>query len=241
MPHPLIVSWSGGKDSTLALAALRASAAWEPIILLTSVTAGYDRVAIHGVRRDLLREQAAALGLELREFTLEPGCSNDEYDAAHAAALRDAAAESGARQVAFGDLFLEDVRRYREERVSALGLEPLFPLWGEDTALLARRFVAEGYRAHLVCVDTTQLAADFAGRSFDAALLRDLPEGVDPCGERGEFHTFVGDGPGFTRAVRCAPGEVVLRDARFAYCELVPEGHSSGGGAAPSRASAPVA
>jgi uncharacterized protein (TIGR00290 family) len=222
MPRPLILSWSGGKDSTLALAALRATGEWNPITLLTSVTAIYDRIAIHGVRRVLLRAQAEALGLPLHEFTLQPACSNAAYDAALAEALTAARQESGARHVAFGDLFLEDVRGYREERVAALGLTPLFPLWGENTAALAGRFVDEGHVAHLVCVDTTLLPASFSGRRFDHALLAALPAGVDPCGENGEFHTFVSDGPGFSTPVGCTPGEVVLRDGRFAYCDLVP-------------------
>jgi uncharacterized protein (TIGR00290 family) len=224
VPEPLILSWSGGKDSTLALAALRASGDWDPIVLLTSVTSGYERVSIHGVRRELLVAQAEALGAPLHEFRLEPAGSNEAYDAALAGALRGAAEGTGARHVAYGDLFLADVRRYREERLVALGLTPVFPLWSEDTTRLARAFVASRYAAWLVCVDTTQLAADYAGRAFDAGLLADLPEGVDPCGENGEFHTFVWDGPAFAFPVRCQPGEVVLRDGRFAYAELVPAG-----------------
>jgi uncharacterized protein (TIGR00290 family) len=222
MPKPLILSWSGGKDSALALAALRACGEWDPIILLTSVTAGFERVSIHGVRREWLLAQAAALGAPLREFRLEPGCTNADYDAALGAALESVTAESSARHVAYGDLFLVDVRRYREERLAALGLTPVFPLWGQDTAQLARDFVDGGYAAWLVCVDTTQLSAEYAARSFDAALLADLPEDVDPCGENGEFHTFVWNGPGFDTPVRCQPGEVVLRDGRFAYAELQP-------------------
>ena len=222
MPEPLILSWSGGKDSTLALDTLRASGEHAPIVLLTSVTAGYDRISIHGVRRELLRAQAEALGLPLHELTLQPECSNEAYDAALATALEALRARYGARRVAFGDLFLEDVRRYREERVGALGFEPVFPLWGMDTAALAGSFVARGFQARLVCVDTTQLDARFAGRAYDAALLDDLPRTVDPCGENGEFHTFVTCGPGFGAPVACDVGDVVLRGGRFAYCDLVP-------------------
>ncbi|HEX6747787.1 MAG TPA: hypothetical protein VF092_10890 [Longimicrobium sp.] len=222
MPEPLILSWSGGKDSALALDALRACGAYDPIVLLTSVTGGYERIAIHGVRRGLLRAQADALGLPLHEFELRPACSNDEYEAALAAALGDVRGRFGATRIAFGDLFLEDVRRYREERVTPLGFEPLFPLWGRDTAALAREFVARGFQARLVCVDTTQLDASFAGRAYDAALLADLPATVDPCGEKGEFHTFVTHGPGFRSPVACDIGEVVIRDGRFAYCDLLP-------------------
>ena len=222
MPEPLILSWSGGKDSALALDALRASGEHAPIVLLTSVTAGYDRISIHGVRRELLRAQVEALGLPLHELTLQPECSNEAYDAALASALEALRARYGARRVAFGDLFLEDVRRYREERVGALGFEPVFPLWGMDTAALAESFIARGFQARLVCVDTTQLDARFAGRAYDAALLDDLPRTVDPCGENGEFHTFVTAGPGFDTAVAYDVGEVVLRGGRFAYCDLVP-------------------
>jgi uncharacterized protein (TIGR00290 family) len=224
MPQPLILSWSGGKDSTLALDALRASGEHAPIVLLTSVTAGYERIAIHGVRRELLRAQAASLGLPLHEFELQPDCSNDDYEAALAAALAEVRERFGARRIAFGDLFLEDVRRYREERVTPLGFEPIFPLWGRDTAELAREFVDRGFQARLVCVDTTQLGAGFAGRAYDAALLADLPPAVDPCGEKGEFHTFVVGGPGFSSPVDYEVGEVVLRNERFAYCDLVPAG-----------------
>ena len=221
-PEPLILSWSGGKDSALALDALRASGEHAPIVLLTSVTAGYDRISIHGVRRELLRAQVEALGLPLHELTLQPECSNEAYDAALATALEALRARYGARRVAFGDLFLEDVRRYREERVGALGFEPVFPLWGMDTAALAGSFIARGFQARLVCVDTTQLDARFTGRAYDAALLDDLPRTVDPCGENGEFHTFVTAGPGFDTAVAYDVGEVVLRGGRFAYCDLVP-------------------
>jgi uncharacterized protein (TIGR00290 family) len=223
MTGPLILSWSGGKDSSLALDRLRARGERE-IVLLTSVTAGYDRVAIHGVRRELLRAQAAALGLPLHEFELQPACTNEAYETAFAAALHELRGRYGARRIAFGDLFLEDVRRYREERVAPLGFAPEFPLWGEDTAALARAFVARGFQARLVCVDTTQLDASFAGRAFDARLPADLPPSVDPCGERGEFHTFVTAGPIFSRPIDVEVGEVVLRDGRFAYCDLLPAG-----------------
>jgi uncharacterized protein (TIGR00290 family) len=222
MPEPLILSWSGGKDSVLALDALRAAGAHGPIVLLTSVTAGYERISIHGVRRELLRAQAAALELPLHEFELQPGCSNADYEAALAAALAEVRERFGARRIAFGDLFLEDVRRYREERVVPLGFEPLFPLWGRGTAALAREFVDRGFRARLVCVDTTQLDAGFAGCAYDAALLAELPASVDPCGENGEFHTFVSSGPGFRAPVEYDVGEVVIRGERFACCDLVP-------------------
>ncbi|MFN2567602.1 MAG: ATP-binding protein [Gemmatimonadaceae bacterium] len=222
MPEPILLSWSGGKDSALTLAALREDPRIDPVALLTSVTAGYDRVSIHGVRRDLLAAQARAVGLPLHEVWLEPASSNEAYDAAFAAAMAEMRARyPTARRVAFGDLFLEEVRRYREERLAAAGWKGLFPLWGAPTPALARAFIDRGYEARLVCVDTTLLDAAFVGRSYDARLLDDLPEGIDPCGERGEFHTFVSYGPGFDRPVAYDVGEIVIRDGRFAYCDLV--------------------
>ena len=221
--EPVILSWSGGKDSSLALEALRTDPTVKVVALLTSVTRGYERISIHGVRRELLATQGRSLGLAVHEVLLEPECSNDAYEAAFAAALAELRERYGPiRRIAFGDLFLADVRGYREKLVSALGWEPVFPIWGLDTRALAKRFVAAGYSARLVCVDTTQLDASFAGRTFDDALLRDLPTSVDPCGERGEFHTFVTAGPMFSTPVGCAAGEVVLRDQRFAYCDLLP-------------------
>ena len=230
MPEPLILSWSGGKDSALALDAVRASGQHDPIVLLTSVTAGYERISIHGVRRELLRRQAVALGLPLHEFELQPESSNEAYDAALAAALGEVRDRFGATRVAYGDLYLEEIRRYREERVSALGFEAIFPLWERDTAHLAREFVERGFEARLVCVDTTQLDASFAGRRYDARLLADLPETVDPCGENGEFHTFVSAGPGFSSPVAYEVGEVVMRLERFAYCDLLPAGSDAAAG-----------
>jgi uncharacterized protein (TIGR00290 family) len=222
MPEPVIVSWSGGKDSALMLAALRDDPRLEPIALLTTVTAGYDRISIHGVRRELLAAQARAVGLPLREMWLAPASSNAAYEAALAASLTEIQQRHpGVRHVAYGDLFLEDVRRYREERLTALGWEGVFPLWGQPTDALGRSFVEQGYEARLVCVDTTALPAVFAGRAYDAALFAELPKDVDPCGERGEFHTFVSYGPGFGERVEYEVGEVVLREGRFAYCDLV--------------------
>jgi uncharacterized protein (TIGR00290 family) len=220
-PEPIILSWSGGKDSALALARLRADPRVEVVGLLTTVTAGYDRVSIHGVRRALLHAQAASLGLPVHEVRL-PESSNEAYDAALAGALgalRESRPEI--RRVAFGDIFLLDVQQYREERIAALGFGGIFPLWGEPTDALAREVIRCGIRARLVCVDTQALPAAFAGRAYDAALLAELPGGTDPCGERGEFHTFVSDGPGFRAPVAYDVGEVVLRGDRFAYCDLI--------------------
>jgi uncharacterized protein (TIGR00290 family) len=222
MREPVIVSWSSGKDSALMLTALRDDPHVEPVALLTTVTSGYDRVSIHGVRRDLLAAQAHALGLPLHEMWLEPASSNSAYETALAAALADLRDRyPGVRRIAYGDLFLEDVRRYREERLTAFGWEGIFPLWGLPTPTLARSFVERGFEARLVCVDTTTLDARYSGRSFDAELLAELPANVDPCGEGGEFHTFASYGPGFAGRVEYDVGEVVMREGRFAYCDLV--------------------
>ena len=207
----------------LALRALTADPHYEVIGLLTSITQPYDRVSIHGVRRSLLAAQANALGLPLFEITVAAQCSNADYEHAFLEAL-----EAPVRQfprcttIAFGDLFLQDVREYRERLLQGSRYTPLFPLWGRETAALARGFVDARFTATVVCVDTSQLADGFAGRSFDAAFLAGLPPGVDPCGERGEFHTFVSDGPGFRTPVGIARGEIVVRDGRFAYCDLLP-------------------
>ena len=218
---PVVLAWSGGKDSSLALAALRADPAVEVVALLTTVTGDYDRISMHGVRRGILEAQVAEIGLPLVEATIPPAASNAIYEAAFSSAL-DVVRElrPGVRHIAFGDLFLADVRAYREQLMARLGWEPVFPLWGKDTARLARSFVAAGYRAILTCVDTTQLAAEFAGREFDASLLDELPASVDPCGERGEFHSCVYAGPIFRRPVALQRGERVLRDGRFEYCDL---------------------
>ena len=221
--EPVVLSWSGGKDSALALSTLRADPRFDVVALLTTVTDGYDRISIHGVRRSLLDRQVRSLGLPLHEIVLEPNCSNELYDAAVERAMAAIRRRyPRVRRVAYGDLFLEDVRRYREQRLAAVGFECLFPIWGRDTSQLADEFIGAGFEARVVCVDTTQLDAAFAGRAFDPALLADLPESVDRCGERGEFHTFVAAGPGFTHRVSYAVGERVLRDGRFMYCDLVP-------------------
>jgi Predicted ATPases of PP-loop superfamily len=220
---PIVLSWSGGKDSSLALDALRRDPRYDVVALLTSVTRGYDRVSIHGVRRGLLEAQARALGLPLHEIALEPASSNDAYEGAFRRGVAELTrAHPAVRHIAFGDLFLADVRAYRERLVASVGLEPVFPLWGLDTAALARRFIAEGYRARLVCVDTQQIGARFSGAAFDEALLGELPPSADPCGERGEFHTFVWDGPIFSEPVPVELGEQVLREERFAYRDLLP-------------------
>jgi len=222
VPQDVLVAWSGGKDSALALREILGDARYRVAALLTTVTAEYDRISMHGVRRTLLRRQAEALGLPLEEVMISPGASNDEYETNMGAALAALRMRiSGLDTVVFGDLFLADIRGYRERMLARMGMRGLFPLWLRDTRSLAQEFVRLGYRAILVCVDIAQLAGGFAGREFDAELLRDLPPEVDPCGENGEFHTFVYAGPGLRQPVCHQRGAVVVRDGRFVYCDLV--------------------
>jgi uncharacterized protein (TIGR00290 family) len=205
----------------LALDALSRDPTVEVVGLLTSVTRGYDRISVHGVRRSMLEAQVERLGLPLFEISLDPNCTNDAYEAAFHAALEGIRRDRpDVAHIAFGDLFLEDVRAYRERLLDGSGFEPLFPIWGLDTTVLARRFIADGFAARLVCVDTTQLNARFAGRLFDEQLLADLPVTADPCGERGEFHTFVSDGPLFSTPIPYRVGEAVLREDRFMFCDI---------------------
>jgi uncharacterized protein (TIGR00290 family) len=215
----LALGWSGGKDSALALHALRA-AGREPVALITTVTEGVERISIHGVRRELLHAQARATGIEVVEVRIPLPCPNEVYEERMADALArpplDAIAE-----VAFGDLFLEDIRAYREERLAPTGRSALFPVWGRDTAALARAFVEEGFEAIVATVDPRSLDASFAGRAYDAAFLQDLPDDVDPCGENGEFHTFVHAGPIFGAPIAVATGEIVERDG-FVYADILP-------------------
>jgi uncharacterized protein (TIGR00290 family) len=215
---PILLSWSGGKDSAVALHALRASEDFEPAGLLTTITESYDRISIHGVRRDLLERQAESIGLPLHPVLIPKDCTNEIYEDRLAAAVREIQAQ-GIHHVAFGDLFLEDLRAYRERQMTALGLEPVFPLWMRDTTELAREFVHLGFQAVLVCVDTNVLDPVFAGRAFDEDLLRDLPADVDPCGENGEFHTFTHAGPIFRKPIGIRLGRVEGR-GRFWFRDL---------------------
>ena len=214
----VLVSWSSGKDSAWTLQALRADSQIEVIGLLTTLNESVGRVAMHGVPDALLAAQADALGLPLWRVPLPAPCSNAEYEARMAAAIARARAER-VDAIAFGDLFLADIRAYRERMLAGTGIAPLFPLFGADTAALAREMVAAGLRATLACVDCAKLPAHFAGRAFDARLLADLPAGVDPCGERGEFHSFAFGGPPFARPVPIAVAGVVERDG-FAFADL---------------------
>jgi uncharacterized protein (TIGR00290 family) len=221
--EPVALSWSGGKDSSLALQRLRASTEYEVTALMTSVTREYDRISIHGVRRSLLEQQAASLALPLFEVVLEPRSSDDAYQRAFRAALIElTASQPAVRHIAFGDLFLRDVRAYRDRLLADTAYQGLYPLWERPTRELAESFIADGFAATLVCVDGTQIDPSFAGRRFDHALLAALPTTADPCGENGEFHTFVHDGPIYARPINVTTGEIVLREERFTYCDLLP-------------------
>jgi uncharacterized protein (TIGR00290 family) len=216
----ILVSWSSGKDSAWMLYVLRRDRIGHPAALLTTMNEEVDRVAMHGVRAEVLRAQAAAANLPLITVPLPSPCPNEVYEQRMAEAVA-AAVRNGFTHVAFGDLFLRDVRQYREERLAGTGLTPLFPLWDLPTGELAREMIREGLEARLSCIDQRILPPAFAGRSFDDALLRDLPEGVDPCGERGEFHSCVVSGPMFERSLEVEAGEVVVRgDFVFADVRL---------------------
>jgi uncharacterized protein (TIGR00290 family) len=215
-----LLAWSSGKDSAWSLHVLREQGEVEVVGLLTTINQAFDRVAMHAVRTELLRAQAEAADLPLQPVPIPWPCSNAEYEAAMTAAMARARAD-GIDRVAFGDLFLEDVRSYREERLRPIGMTPLFPIWGTPTDALARRMIDAGLRARLTCVDPKALDQRFVGREFDAALLAELPESVDACGERGEFHTFAHAGPMFRHPVPFRAGEVVTRDG-FVFADLLP-------------------
>lgn len=214
------LSWSSGKDSAWALHILRQRGDLEIAALLTTVNQKYERVAMHAVRESLLEAQAAAAGLRLVKVPIPSPCPNEVYERAMVEALSQARA-GGVTHVVFGDLFLEDIRKYREENLAKCGMTPVFPLWLRDTRELAHEMITAGLRAYLTCVDPKKLDRSFAGRLFDEPLLADLPAGVDPCGENGEFHTCAVAGPMFTRPIEISPGEIVERDG-FVFADLIP-------------------
>jgi uncharacterized protein (TIGR00290 family) len=220
VPEVVLFCWSGGKDSAMALHALQAAGECRIAALLTTITEEYDRISMHGVRRALLERQAESLGLPLHAVLIPPQCVNTTYEERMKEALAQHFAR-GVRRVAFGDIFLEDLRAYREKNLAQIGMQALFPIWKRDTRELAREFVRQGFRAITVCVDPRVLDASFAGRELDATFFAELPPGVDPCGENGEFHTFVFDGPVFKSAIAFHIGEKVLRDG-FCFCDLLP-------------------
>jgi uncharacterized protein (TIGR00290 family) len=214
------MSWSSGKDSTLALHVARSGGEVAVTGLLTTVNSTAGRVAMHAVRQELLEAQAAALGLPLHVIELPWPCPNGVYEQRMSAAV-DTARRQGVERMVFGDLFLADVRAYREAQLAGTGIAPCFPLWQRPTAELAREMLACGVRAVITCVDPAQAPASLAGRWYDEALLQALPDGVDPCGENGEFHTFVTDGPGFTHPLEVIIGETVERDG-FVFTDVLP-------------------
>jgi uncharacterized protein (TIGR00290 family) len=213
-----LISWSSGKDSAWTVHVLRQRPDIELAGVLTTVNQKYQRVAMHAVREELLEAQAAALGLPLWKVPIPSPCPNEVYEQAMAAAVARAVAE-GFTHIAFGDLFLEDIRRYREEKLAGTGLTPLFPLFGVDTTRLAREMIDGGLKARLTCVNPAVLDRRFAGRDFDASLLDELPASVDPCGERGEFHSFAYAGPMFSQPISIKSGEIVDRDG-FVFADV---------------------
>jgi len=219
-PEPILFCWSGGKDSAMALHALLQRNELRITALLTTVTEGYDRISMHGVRRELLERQAQSIGLPLHEVFIPPQCVNPIYESRMEEALR-MHYDKGVRTVAFGDIFLEDLRAYREKNLARMGMTALFPIWKRDTRALIRAFHSANFRAIAVCVDSKVLNRSFAGRELDQAFFRDLPPHADPCGENGEFHTFVFDGPIFHGPIPVRTGEIVQRDS-FVFCDLLP-------------------
>jgi len=216
-----VISWSSGKDSAFALQEVREAGSYEIVGMLTTLTRDFERVSMHGVREELLDRQAAALGLPCTKVLIPSPCPNEIYEQQMGEAMR-SFRDSGVTHVVFGDLFLEDLRRYREERLAEIGVQGVFPLWKRDTRELARHMIDRGGRAHLTCIDPRHLDRSFAGRSFDADLLADLPSDVDPCGENGEFHTVVTAGPMFRSPIEVEPGDVVERNG-FVFADIVPK------------------
>jgi uncharacterized protein (TIGR00290 family) len=221
MPLPLVFSWSGGKDSAMALQSLLRNPEFQVVALLTTVTEGFDRISMHGVRRELLHRQAESIGLPLEEVLIPSQCINATYESRMTEAVlrfRD----QGVKHFGFGDIFLRDLRKYREEKLMREGMTAIFPLWDINTQELATRFVRQGFRATTVCVDPSKLHKSFAGRELNLAFFSELPPGVDACGENGEFHTFVHAGPIFKSPIPVRTGQIVERDS-FLFCDLLPD------------------
>lgn len=216
-----ILAWSGGKDSALALYELTKTENYQIVALLTTVTQDYDRISMHGVRRTLLEQQAKSLGFPLEKVFISKNCSNEEYEFQMRDVLKKYLAV-GVWSVAFGDIFLDDLRKYREANLVKIGMKALFPIWKTDTTKLAHTFIDSGFKAIITCVDSNILDKSFVGADFNRELLSQLPVAVDPCGENGEFHSFVYDGPIFQQPVSHTTGQVVLREKRFYYCDLIP-------------------
>ena len=217
----VLFSWSGGKDSARALYEILGSHQYQIAALLTTVTADYDRISMHGVRRVLLEQQAEALGFQLEQVLISKQGSNEEYESKVTETLG-RYKNAGVTSVVFGDIFLEDLKKYREKNLAILGMKGIFPLWKKKSAELMKSFIELGFKAVTVCVDTQALDRKYVGRTIDEQFVSDLPETVDPCGENGEYHSFVYDGPIFKRSISHKLGEVLLRDNRFYYCDLIP-------------------
>ena len=221
MRKNILISWSGGKDSSLALYEIQKSRNYEVAALITTITSDYDRVSMHGLRTILLDKQASSLNIPLEKIFISKNASNDEYESRLKEVLLKYK-QLGIRDVVFGDLFLEEIKKYREDLLGKIGMECVFPIWKRDTVKLAKRFIELGFKAITVCVDSNVLGKEFAGREFDEHFLDDLPKAIDPCGENGEFHTFTYDGPVFNTPISHELGEIVLRDERFYYCDILP-------------------
>jgi uncharacterized protein (TIGR00290 family) len=222
MNEKVLVSWGGGKDSAMALCELLANKQHEVSALLTTVSEEYDRISMHGVRRAFLESQAESIGLPLEIVYIPKDSSNEVYENRMGKVLEGYLLR-GVSGVMFGDIFQEDIRKHRERNLSRIGMDAFFPLWNRDTVKLARKFLELGFRAVVTCVDSNALSGDFVGREYDERFLSDIPPGVDPCGENGEFHTFVYDGPIFNERIPFTLGDIVLRDNRFYFCDLIPE------------------
>lgn len=221
MSEKVLFSWSGGKDSSLALYEIQKSSEYEVQTLITTVTRDYGRISMHGLRTELLHAQSESLGIQLEEVHISKEASNEEYQESCLSLLR-RYKDLGITKVVFGDIFLEDIKEYREHLLAKIDMECLFPIWKRDSSRLAQQFIEDGFKAIIVCVDTEQLGAEFSGREFNHSFLSDLPDKIDPCGENGEFHTFVYNGPIFSSSISHSLGGTVLRDERFCYCEIIP-------------------
>ena len=220
MAEKVLLAWSGGKDSAITLYEIQQRPEYQVVSLLTTLTADYDRVSMHGVRRALLEQQAESLSIPLHEVFISKEATNEEYASKMQAALTDFK-KAGVSSVVFGDIHLEDVRKYREDNLYKAGMKAIFPIWGRDTAELTRSFIDLGFKAIVTCVDSKVLDKTFAGRIIDESFMAQLPANVDPCGENGEFHSFVFDGPTFNSRIQYTVGQIVLRDS-FYFCDLIP-------------------
>lgn len=220
MRKPIIVSWSGGKDSKLALYEILNDANYEVCFLITTVTGGYDRISIHGVRTELLEQQAESIGIPLEKVIIPKDSTNDQYESALKTVLLDFK-QKGIDEIVFGDIFLEDIKKYRDDLLASLDMKGIFPIWKKDSRELAQNFIELGFKAVTTCIDSEQIDKSFVGREYNHEFLEGLPASADPCGENGEFHTFVLDGPLFNNKISFNKGEVVFRDNRFYYCDLI--------------------